>query len=169
MWRATASLIVMISLGGIGANRAWAGSPEAAAPPRDPFHEVMAGDTLHLIAGHQYGNVRQRECLWQADPDQFPNPNRIGQGTLPRIPVTVLPPESYTDFPTRTRRVLMPISGRAGSKVWRLAEVEDQISGETPPTLESPRMEPPTRPRPGASAGPPGRPSASTGPPAYRA
>jgi hypothetical protein len=163
MWRETASLIVMTSLGGVGANLARAGSPETAAPPRDLLHEVMAGDTLHLIAGHQYGDVRLRECLWQAEPFEVPNPNRIGQGTLARFPETVLPPESYTEIPTRAPRVLIPIGGPASF------EVEDQTSGVTPPTSESPRTEPPTRPKSGASAGPSGRPGASPGPPVYRA
>lgn len=124
----------------------------------------MAGNNLHVILGYYYGDARQWERIWQAYRDQIPNPNRIGRGTLLRIPDPALPTDSYTDFLTRIRRVVTLASGPARSEVGRPSEVEDQASGETPPASESPWMEPTTRPGPRVPAGPSGRPGASTGP-----
>jgi len=106
-----ASLIVTLSLLGIGANLMWPAAPQAAPAAQDAMHEVMPGDNLHLIAGYYYGDARQWERIWEANRDQLPNPNRIERGALLRIPDPVLPDESYADFVARSRGVVAPAGG----------------------------------------------------------
>ena len=154
MWMVRASLAVLVSLLGIGANLAWPNILEAAAAPQDALHEVMRGDNLHLIAGYYYyGDTRQWERIWEANRDQIANPNRIEPGALLRIPDAALPDESYVDFRDRARGVVAPAGPAATSEIPAKPEVEVRIAGEAPTsaTPASPGTEPTT---PSGPAGP---------------
>lgn len=115
MWTVRASLVIMASLLVVGMNAARPAAVVAAEAtgPQDAVHQVMPGDDLHLIAGYYYGDARRWERIWQANRDRVPNPNRIEQGVLLRIPNAVVPSEPYADFVARARRPAGPSTAPA--------------------------------------------------------
>lgn len=153
MWTVRASLLILVSLVGIGAIAARPARVAAAEAtgPQDALHQVMPGDDLHLIAGYYYGDARRWERIWQANRDQVPNPNRIEQGILLRIPNAVVPAEPYADFVARTRPAPSQVGRGVKAEVPPVPGITAPIARESPPatapaaTSPSP---PPPAPRP---------------------